>query len=100
LGELLGEEHDLAVLAERVRASGDRFEGEERAREALLKLIARRRKRLRRRALRQGERLYRRTPKRFLARTRGAYARASGVHARSRGSAAQKYVLGGEDSSA
>jgi hypothetical protein len=90
LGELLGEEHDLAVLAERVRASGGPFEDEESAREALLKLIARRRRRLRRRALREGERLYRRRPKRFVARMRDAYARASGGRARSRASAAQK----------
>jgi hypothetical protein len=70
LGEVLGEEHDLALLAERI---------EERAlltrssRKALRKLIARRRRRLRRRALREGERLYARRPKRFVREVRAAY---------------------------
>jgi CHAD domain len=74
LGELLGEEHDLALLAERVRAPGEASQaGRGRARKTLLKLIARRRRRLRRRALRQGERLYRRRPRRFVARMRAAY---------------------------
>jgi CHAD domain-containing protein len=72
LGELLGEEHDLDVLAERVR--GDAHD--QRApstlgrgsRRALLKAIARRRRRLRKRALRGGARLYARRPKRFVRR--------------------------------
>ena len=78
LGELLGEEHDLAVLAERVRteakatrASGAPGPG---TRKALLKLIARRRKRLRKRALRDGGRLFGRTPKSFVRRMRAAAA--------------------------
>ncbi len=78
LGELLGEEHDLAVLAERVRseakatrASGAPGPG---ARKALLKLIARRRARLRRRALRDGRRLFARKPSRFVRRMRAAAA--------------------------
>jgi CHAD domain-containing protein len=74
LGELLGEEHDLAVLAERVRAeTSDRAAGKpigRRTRRRLLRLIARRRKLLRRRALGKGERLYRRSPKRFARRAR------------------------------
>ncbi len=76
LGEVLGEEHDLAVLAERVRAeaklggsSGAPGAG---ARKALLKAIARRRKRLRERALRDGERLYAHKPKQLLQRVRAA----------------------------
>jgi hypothetical protein len=103
LGELLGEEHDLAVLAERVRADGkpgDRHglgpdspsqsprlharwvrgtasKGGSQTRKALLKLIARRRRRLRRRALSEGERLYRRRPKKFVGRMRDAYTFAS-----------------------
>jgi CHAD domain-containing protein len=72
LGELLGEEHDLAVLAERVRSDAR----DQRApstlgrgsRRALLKAIARRRRRLRKRALRDGARLYARRPKRFVRR--------------------------------
>jgi hypothetical protein len=74
LAEVLGEDHDLAVLAERVR---DEAKPRKRAhkrskrvgrgtRKALLKQIARRRRKLRKRALREGERLYRRGPKKFL----------------------------------
>ncbi len=75
LGELLGEEHDLAVLAERLRAPAKRGRGQGLevgggTRKTLLKLIARRRRRLRRRALRRGERLYRTRSKRFVRRVR------------------------------
>lgn len=93
LGELLGEEHDLVVLAARVRATAkrsgsavrdgdvssqrDRVVLEKKTRRALLKLIARRRKRLRRMALREGKRLYRRRPKKFVRRLGEAYARAA-----------------------
>jgi CHAD domain-containing protein len=70
LGELLGEEHDLAVLAQRVRreAKAGRASGApgRRVRKLLLKLIARRRRKLRKRALRDGEKLYGRKPARFV----------------------------------
>jgi hypothetical protein len=74
LAEVLGEDHDLAVLAERVRAEarpGKRARKQSKrmgraTRKALLKQIARRRRKLRRRALREGERLYRRSPKKFV----------------------------------
>ncbi|HKH79040.1 MAG TPA: CHAD domain-containing protein [Solirubrobacteraceae bacterium] len=78
LGELLGEDHDLAVLAEHVRAGG-RADGRatwrtgRRTRKALLKAIAKRRRKLRRRALRDGERLYRARRKRFVRGVRAAY---------------------------
>jgi CHAD domain len=72
LGELLGEEHDLAVLAERL-SKGKRTGTQKR----LLKLIRRRRRSLRRKALSKGERLYRDRPKRFVGRVRRAYARSS-----------------------
>jgi CHAD domain-containing protein len=79
LGELLGEEHDLAVLAQRVRreAKAGRASGApgRRARRLLLKLIASRRKKLRKRALRDGERLYARKPARFVRRVRKAVSR-------------------------
>jgi CHAD domain-containing protein len=65
VGEMLGEEHDLALLARTVRKRREHFAGERATRKLLLKLIARRRKRLHRRALRKGERLYRDGPKRF-----------------------------------
>jgi CHAD domain-containing protein len=71
LGERLGEEHDLFVLAQRVREEGCG----RRTRRTLLKLINSRRKRLRRRALRDGERLYARRPRRALERMRRAFAR-------------------------
>jgi CHAD domain-containing protein len=77
LGELLGEEHDLAVLAERVRTEGGPSAAAtlgKRSRKALLQAIAKRRARLRKRALRDGERLYGRGRKQFVARVRRAAA--------------------------
>jgi hypothetical protein len=68
LGETLGEEHDLALLAECLRTHRDCFKGERATRKTLQKLIARRRERLRRRAMRLGKRLYRHKPKRFTRR--------------------------------
>jgi len=77
LGELLGEEHDLAVLAELIRARArGRSHGPHvgaRTRRLLLGAIARRRRKLRRRALRQGERLYRRRPSQLARRVRQAH---------------------------
>jgi CHAD domain-containing protein len=70
LGEMLGEEHDLALLARAVRSGRGHFTGERKTRKLLSKLIARRRRKLRRRALRDGERLYRRGPRRFVRRLR------------------------------
>jgi CHAD domain-containing protein len=73
LGEMLGEEHDLFLLAQRVREEGEGWGAG--TRRALLKLIGQRRKRLTKRALRDGARLYGRPPKKLLARFRRAYAR-------------------------
>jgi CHAD domain len=75
LGEALGEEHDLAVLAARIRSG--RVELGRGSRRALLGLIERRRRELRKRALADGARLYRRRPKRFGRRVRRAWARAA-----------------------
>ncbi|MGH2902868.1 MAG: CHAD domain-containing protein [Solirubrobacteraceae bacterium] len=78
LAELLGEEHDLVVLAGLLPPPGGApFKGRrgKRARKALLVRIARRRRRLRRRALREGERVYGRKPKQFVRRTRRAHKR-------------------------
>jgi len=69
LGELLGEEHDLMVLAE-LASSHKSLKRHRRARKQLLRAIARRRARLRKRALREGKRLYERKPKRFVRRVR------------------------------
>ena len=80
LGELLGAEHDLAVLAARVRSQADAHSAPvagRGTRRALLRLIAKRRRRLRKQALREGKRLYGRRPKRFAARVRSASAAAS-----------------------
>lgn len=64
LSELIGDDHDLALLAARVSASGDLFADEtERAR--LQTLIARRRSVLQRRARRVGERVYGPRPSRI-----------------------------------
>ena len=72
LGETLGEEHDMALLAEQVRSNRDCFKGEKATRKALERHIARRRSRLRTRAWQLGERLYRRKPDRFVRRLLGA----------------------------
>jgi CHAD domain-containing protein len=65
LGEALGEEHDLAMLAQRVSAENTIFRTDRRGRKALQKAIRRRRGTLRKRAFRSGHSLYGRTPKRF-----------------------------------
>lgn len=65
LGEVLGEEHDLMLLAELVRGHGP-LQRHGRTRKRLLRAIARRRAKLRKRALRQGGMLYERRPKRFV----------------------------------
>ncbi len=72
LGEALGEEHDLALLARGVRERSALFAADRRARRRLLQGIARRRRTLRKRALREGERLYRHPPRRFVRRMRAA----------------------------
>jgi CHAD domain-containing protein len=77
LGELLGQDHDLAVLAQRLRAGKHAppdvggphtWRTKPNTRRALLKAIAKRRRELRKRALRDGARLYRLPPKKFLTR--------------------------------
>ena len=77
LGELLGEEHDLGVLAERIRdrdgAGGDRVPAGRRTRRVLLKLIRKRRIRIRREALKLGADLYRSRPSRYLQRVRRSF---------------------------
>jgi CHAD domain-containing protein len=77
LGEMLGEEHDLAMLSAWIASSGKRGgrHGDKvprPTRRALQKLIERRRKALRRQALREGARLYKRPPKRFIKDIRAA----------------------------
>jgi CHAD domain-containing protein len=79
LGELLGEDHDLAVLAALVESTSKGPGGarpprlRKRDRKLLLKLIGRRRRRLQEQALRAGGRLYEDRPRRFLSRVRASY---------------------------
>jgi CHAD domain-containing protein len=77
LGELLGEDHDLALLAERVRGRSTRKLMSAGKRRTLLELIDRRRAVLRRRAKPLGKKLYRKSPKRFTADVRAELARLS-----------------------
>ncbi len=57
LGEILGEEHDLAVLQHRLREETD-LADDRHDRESLIELVARRRRRLRKKALDLGNELY------------------------------------------
>ncbi|HEX4435281.1 MAG TPA: CHAD domain-containing protein [Solirubrobacteraceae bacterium] len=77
LGELLGEEHDLAVLGQWISDHGASAGAGSATRRRLHKLIRRRRAKLRRRALRRGRVLYKRKPRKFMARVARAYARLS-----------------------
>ena len=64
LGDLLGDDHDLAVLRDYAEAHPQCF-GDDESREALLAVIDRRSAQLREQALDCGARLYKRSPKRF-----------------------------------
>ena len=66
LGELLGEDHDLAVLGDLVAARGELF-ARPSDHERLLRAIERRRARLKRSALKRGRRLYGVKPRSFAA---------------------------------
>ena len=73
LGELLGEEHDLAMFGAWLSENG-RAAGVGRAnRRRLRKEIVRGRRKLRRRALRESRRLYARKPRAFMRRVARAY---------------------------
>jgi CHAD domain-containing protein len=61
LSDLIGEDHDLALLAASADARPDRF-GDEASLEELLGVIRKRRKRLRRRSMKLGAELFRRKP--------------------------------------
>jgi len=66
LADLLGDHHDLSVLRDYVEVHPQLFSGAA-PRDALLAVLDRRRDTLRRKALKRGRRLYRRSPKRFVA---------------------------------
>jgi CHAD domain-containing protein len=65
LSDLLGDDHDLAVLHERVEKTGVAFE-QPSTRRALLAVIDRRRGALQREALELGAKIYDRSPRRFV----------------------------------
>jgi CHAD domain-containing protein len=75
LGDLLGEEHDLWLLAAYVEQHPDAFGEDTSAHETLLKLTERRRERLRERALNLGARLYELGPGDFTRRVGDSLAR-------------------------
>jgi CHAD domain-containing protein len=82
LAETLGEEHDLAIFAEHVRAAGRH--GRDRTwhtgrgtRARLLRAVAKRRRALRKLALRKGGRLYRERPGKFVRGVRDTYRRSA-----------------------
>ncbi len=74
LGELLGEEHDLAFFGAWLSEHGAAAGVSRGTRRRLKKQIVRRRRKLRLRALRRGQRLYRLGPRAFLRRVARAYA--------------------------
>lgn len=65
LADLLGDHHDLSVLREYAEANPQLF-SDMSAREVLLDAVDRRRDTLRRRALKLGRQVYKRSPKRFV----------------------------------
>jgi CHAD domain-containing protein len=75
LGDLLGQEHDLWMLGAYVEEHPDALGGDPGAADALLGRIERGRRRLRKRALGLGARLYRRGPGEFTRRIGGALSR-------------------------
>jgi CHAD domain-containing protein len=68
LGDLLGDEHDLWMLCVYIEAHPEALGTDTAASDELLKRIDRRRRRLRKRALSLGARLYKRKPGRFTRR--------------------------------
>jgi CHAD domain-containing protein len=73
LSDELGEEHDLAVLRQRLRQTAPAVKGT--ARERLEKRIAKGRTKARRKALRVGKQVYAERPRRFAARLRDYFRR-------------------------
>jgi CHAD domain-containing protein len=73
LGDTLGEDHDLALLESFIGDHGRHLGAGAGSRKALRKVIARRRRRLRRRALAQGADLYAKPPKKLASRLRGKF---------------------------
>ncbi len=72
LADLLGDHHDLSVLHDYVEVHPQHF-ADAPTRSALLAVIDRRRDELSRRALKLGRRVYKRSPKRFVAEVKGGW---------------------------
>jgi len=70
MGELLGDDHDLAVLRQMLNDDPDRF-GEHEEREPLLALIDQRRSDLEQVAMRRGARFFKDGPRKFARRLKG-----------------------------
>jgi CHAD domain-containing protein len=79
LSDLLGDDHDLAVLREHVAGTGVAFEREA-TRTALLSVIDRRRASLRRQAFKLGQRIYARRPKSFARSVERGWAKRTAKH--------------------
>jgi CHAD domain-containing protein len=75
LGDLLGDEHDLWMLCAYLKQNPDACGHDTSAANTLLKLAEQRRKRLRKRALKVGKRLFERKPRKFLQRIGDSLAR-------------------------
>lgn len=75
LSDVLGEEHDLSVLRDKISREPDRFGGA--GSDAALLAIERKKKGLRRRALRLGQEVYRLKPKAFTRGVKRAWKRRS-----------------------
>jgi len=67
LGDVLGDDHDLAMLRRELAGDPERFGGPDVV-ESILRRIDRRRERLQRRAVSLGRRIFRRAPKDFVER--------------------------------
>lgn len=80
VAELLGDDHDLAVLREYVDRHARGFE-DDGQRLALLGVIDRRRHELQRKALKRGRRLYERSPQRFVAKIERGWSKRAGERA-------------------
>lgn len=66
LADHLGDDHDLAVLREKIAAHTEAFDDKDR--DALLALLDRRRKQLQNKAFKLGERIFEEKPRRFVSR--------------------------------
>jgi hypothetical protein len=79
LSDLLGDDHDLGVLRAYVEVHPQLIE-DAAARAALLAVLDRRRDELRRRALKRGRRLHKRSPKRFIASVERGWRKRAAAH--------------------